>query len=65
MKKMRERRENDGERVNLEVESISKELYNRTMESERMPDLQREQGTGRRETGELEICFGEKRDESQ
>ena len=28
-------------------------------------DRQREQGTGRRETGELEICFGEKRDESQ
>ena len=28
-------------------------------------DLQREQGTGIRETGELEICFGEKRDESQ
>ena len=23
------------------------------------------QGTGRRETGELEICLGEKRDESQ
>ena len=76
MKTMRERRENDGERVNLEVEKISKEevrenmkrmtngkavspddipvevwkcqgdialefltkLYNRTMESERMPD---------------------------
>ena len=78
MKKMRERerRENDGERVNLEVESVSKEevrenmqmmktlnavgpddipveawkclgesalkfltkLYNRTMESERMPE---------------------------
>ena len=27
--------------------------------------MQRGQGTGRRETGELEICFGEKRDESQ
>ena len=27
--------------------------------------LQREQVTCRRETGELEICFGEKRDESQ
>ena len=76
MKKMRERRENAGERVNLEVEKISKEevsenmkrmkngkavgsddipvevwkclgeialefptkLYNRTMESERMPE---------------------------
>ena len=76
MKKMRERREIDGERVNLEVESVSKEevmenmqrmkngkavgpddipvevwnclgesalkfltkLYNRTMESERMPE---------------------------
>ena len=76
MKKMRERRENDGERVNLEVESIIKEevrenmkrmkngkavgpddmsvevwkclgesalkfltkLYNRVMESERMPE---------------------------
>ena len=76
MKKMRERRENDEERVNLEVETISKEevrenmqrmkngkavgpddipvevckclgesalrfltkLYNRTMESERMPE---------------------------
>ena len=25
-------------------------------------DLQREHGTGRRETGELEICFGEKGD---
>ena len=25
----------------------------------------REQGTGRREAGELEICFGEKRNESQ
>ena len=25
----------------------------------------REPGTGRREAGELEICFGEKRDESQ
>ena len=28
-------------------------------------DLQREQGTGRREAGELEICFGERRNESQ
>ena len=80
MKKMRERRDNDGERVNLEVESICKEevrenmkrmkngkavgpddipvevwkclgesalkfltkLYNRTMESERMPEESRD-----------------------
>ena len=28
-------------------------------------DLQREQGTGRRETGELEICFGGKGGDGQ
>ena len=28
-------------------------------------DLQLGQGTGRREAGELEICIGEKRNESQ
>ena len=28
-------------------------------------DLQREQGMTRTEAGELEICFGEKRNESQ
>ena len=32
MKKMRERRENDGERVNLEVESISKEEVRENMQ---------------------------------
>ena len=32
MKKMRERRENDGERVNLEVEGISKEEVRENMQ---------------------------------
>ena len=35
------------------------------MVMDRMTGLQRKQGTGRREAGELEICFGEKRNESQ
>ena len=96
MKKMSERRENDGERVNLEVEKISKEevrenmkrmkngkavgpddipvevwkclweialefltkLYNRTMESERMPEEWRDSILIpiSKNKGEVQIC---------